>query len=118
MPKEKSWNSKLFGLLQPIVSPDATWSVKTMDFIGPLPETKGSNRQILNVVDMLSKMLRVIPTPDNYDAIVVAKKFIEHVYHSHGLPDKIISYRDSIVMSKFCKTLFGTLNVRISPSTA
>ena len=114
----KARNKKPFGLLQPIAPPNTKWSVITMDFIGPLPATKNGYRHILNVVDKLSKMLRIIPLPDNYDAVLVANKFIEHVYRNHGIPDKIICDRDPIFMSHFWKNLFKTLNVKISPSTA
>ena len=114
----KARNTKPYGLLQPIEPPSSKWSIITMDFIGPLPMTKNGSVHILNVVDKLSKMLRVIPLPENYDAILVAQKFIEHVYRNHGLPEKIISDRDSIFMSKFWKALFKSLNVKISPSTA
>ena len=48
-----------------------------MDFINPLPETKKGNRHVLHVVDKLSKILRAIPLLDNYDAIIVARKFME-----------------------------------------
>ena len=116
--KTKSRNTKPFELLQPIAAADDNWSVITMDFIGPLPETKNGNRHVLNKVDKLSEMLLVKLIPDNYDAIVVVKKFIDHVYGRHGLPDKIISDRDSMFMSKFWKTLSGILNVKISPTTA
>ena len=89
---------------------ESKWSVIAMDFIGPLPETKKGNRHILYVVDKLSKMLRVITLPDNYDAIIVAKTFMENVYRSHGLHDKITWDRVSILMIKFWKTSFGTPN--------
>ena len=89
-----------------------------MDFIVKLPEIMNGNRNILNVVDKLSKMLRVIPLPDNYDTTLVAKKFIELVYRNHGLPNKIISGRDSIFMSGFWKTLYKTLQVKISSSAS
>ena len=72
----------------------------------------------MNVVHKPSKMLRVIIIPDNYDETLVAKKFIKHIYRNHELSDKIISDRDSIFMSRFWKTLFRTLQVKISPSTA
>ena len=44
-----------------------------MDFTGPLSETKKGNRHILNVVDKLSKMIKVTPLPGSYDAIIVTK---------------------------------------------
>ena len=89
-----------------------------MDFIGPLPRTKNGNTHTPYVVDKLFEMLPVIPLPDNYNIIIVASSFMEHVYHSQGQPDKIVSDHDTTFMSKFWKTLFSTLNVKISPSTA
>ena len=82
---------KTIRALQPIEPPRTEWSVINMDFIAPLPEAKNENRNILNVVKTLSKILRVIHLPDSDDATLVAKRFIEHVYRNHGLP--IRSYR-------------------------
>ena len=114
----KARNQKPFGLLQPIEPPTTKWSVITMDFIGPLPKTKHGHTSILNVCDKLTKTLRVIPLPEHYDAKLIAQKFIAEIYRHHGLPTKIISDRDSIFLSKFWKTLFSLLGVKIAPSTA
>ena len=43
---------------------------------------------------------------------------MDKVYLSHDLPDKIMSDRFAIFMSKFWKILFCILNVKISPSIA
>ena len=61
------------------------------------PRDKNDNRHMLNAADKLSQMLRAILTPDNYYGIVVARKFIEHVYHRHDLLDYGISDRSSIL---------------------
>ena len=113
--KTKSRNTKLFGLRQPIAHLDAKWSVITMDFSGPLPETKNGLRRILNVADNLSKMLRAIPIPENYDTIFVAKQFCEHGNRIHSLPHKIISDRDSIFMSKLWKIHLVNLTSKSPP---
>ncbi len=63
-------------------------------------------------------MIRSIPIPENVDAVEVAKLFKDHIYRNHGLPQKIISNRDRIFMSKFWKTLFELLGTKIAPSTA
>ena len=89
-----------------------------MDFIVPLPKSKNNKDGILNVVSSLSKMIRLIPITANVDAIEVAKLFKDNVYRHHGLPQKIISDRYSIFMSKFCKTWFRSLGTNIAPSTA
>ncbi len=89
-----------------------------MDFITPLPPTRQNNVGILNVVDKLSKTIRLIPIPQNADAVTVAKLFKDHLYRIHGLPQKIISDRDIFFRSKFRKTLFKLLGTKIAPSTA
>ena len=114
----KARNHKPFGFLQPIPPPETKWQVITMDFITPLPETKNGHTGILNIVCKLSKMIRIICLPKQVDALLVAKLFKEHIYRHHGLPQKIISDRDSIFMSKFWTSLFKTLGTRLAPSTA
>lgn len=89
-----------------------------MYFVGPLPLTKDGHRSILNICDKLTKTIRIISLPENYDAPFVAKKFINEVYRHNGLPEKIISDRDSIFMGKFWDALFKALEVKIAPSTA
>ena len=114
----KSRNHKPFGFLQPLDPPKTKWTELTMDFIVPLPKTKNNKDGILNVVDRLSKMIRLIPITISVDALEVAQLFKEHIYRSHGLPQKIISDRDPIFMSNFWKTLFKLLGTKIAPSTA
>ena len=114
----KAPNHKPFGLLQPLDPPKSKWTHITMDFIIPLPETPRKNVGILNVVDRLSKMIRLIPVPPNADAFCIAKLFRDHIYRHHGLPQVIVSDRDSIFMSKFWKSLFQLLGTKLSPSSA
>ena len=61
---------------------------------------------MLSVVDKLSKMVRIIPIKSNITASEVAMKFNQHVYLNHDLPNKLISDRDSLFISKFCQALF------------
>ena len=114
----KSRNHKPFGFLKPINPPETKWQVITMDFIVPLPKTKNGFTGIMNVVCKLSKMIRLIPISHTITAPETAMKFKEVVYRSHGLPQKIISDRDPIFMSKFWKTLFRSLGTKLAPSSA
>ena len=66
-----------------------------MDVVLPLPTTKNGNRGMLNIVDKLSKMVRIMLIKSNSAAPEVVLKFKEHIYRNHGLPRKIISDRDS-----------------------
>lgn len=114
----KARNHRPFGFLHPISPPEGKWKTITMDFITPLPMTKNGNTGILNVVCKLSKMIRLICLPKSVDAQIIAQLFKQHIYRHHGLPDKIISDRDPIFMSRFWKALFASLKTKISPSTA
>ena len=63
-------------------------------------------------------MMRIIPIKANITAPEVAMKFKGRGYRNHGLPSNIISDRDSLLMSKFCKALFESLGTKSAPSTA
>ena len=114
----KAKNQKPYGLIQPIDPPKDKWSVLTMDFIEPLPKTRNGHTSILNICDKLTKTLHTIPLPEHYNAVYVAEQFMKTIYRHYGLPTKIISDRDKVFMSRFWKTLFDTLGVKIAPSTA
>ena len=114
----KPRNHKPFGLIQPIEPPKSKWQVVTMDFILPLPETKNGYSGIMTVVDKLSKMVRLIPIKSTINAPDTAMKFKEHIYRNHGIPNKIISDRDPIFLSKFWKALFKSLGTKLAPSSA
>ena len=47
-----------------------------------------------------------------------SENFLESRYRNHGLPQVIISDRDSIFMSRFWSSLFKLLGTKISPSSA
>ena len=55
----KARNHKPYGFLQPLDPPETKWTEITMDFIVPLPKSKNNKDGILNVVDRLSKMIRL-----------------------------------------------------------
>ena len=114
----KPRNHKPFGLIQPIEPPKSKWQVITMDFIAPLPETKNRYSGVMTVVDKLSKMIRLIPIKSTINAPETAMRFKEHIYRNHGIPNKIISDRDPIFMSKFWKALFKSLGTKLAPSSA
>lgn len=71
----KSRNHKPFGFLQPIEPTITKWQTITMDFIVPLPTTKSGNGGFLNLVDKLSKMIRLVPIKKDITAPEVALKF-------------------------------------------
>lgn len=58
------------------------------------------------VVNRLSKYAYFIPMKHPFPALSVAKAFVTHVVRLHGFPTSIVSDRDNIFLSSFCRDLF------------
>src|SRR6184192_3899195 len=64
------------------------------------------------------KMVHFIPTEMTATAPKTAKLFFDHIFRLHGLPKAIISDRDAKFTSRFWKTLFQLIEVKLAMSTA
>jgi len=73
--------------------------VLVMDFFAPPFSQKGMGNLIL-VIDRLSKLVRIIPCKKT-DSEDTARRFIESVCRYQGLPDRLVSDRDSTWTSAF-----------------
>lgn len=88
------------GLLQPLPMPEGVWRDLSMDFIEGLPKPDGYNI-ILVVVDRLTKFAHFVALKHPYTAAIVAKVFLDNVVKLHGLPNSIVTNRDTIFLSHF-----------------
>lgn len=105
------------GLLQPLPIPNAIWSDISMDFIDGLPISFGKS-VILVVVDRLTKAAHFIALSHPYSALTVAQAFMDNIFKLHGLPNSIVSDRDSVFLSEFWRELFTLQGVALNYSSA
>ena len=115
---DKPSNQVPAGLYQPLQLPRRPWSSVSMDFITQLPMTKNGNDAIFVVVDRLTKMAHFIPTKTTATAEDTARLFLDNVFRLHGLPEEIISNRDSKFTGNFWQALFECLGTRLGMPTA
>ena len=111
-------NSKPFVLFQPVAPLNSKWTVVTMAFIDHPSETKSRTNtyktfsicspKFYNLFHLLIIMIQLARQEISWSMSFETIFYIK----------KTISDHKSIFMSKFWKTLFGTLDEKISPSTA
>ena len=116
--QNKPSNQKPLGLLQPLPIPEKRWQQVTMDLITQLPKSKNGYDSIVVFVDKLSKMVHYAPTTTTVDAVELAKVFISNVVRLHGIPESIVSDRDTRFTSKFWKSLWSQLGTKLHMSTS
>jgi transposase InsO family protein len=116
--KNKSPRHTRFGLLQPLETPYSPWRSISMDFITDLPLSDGCS-SIWVIVDRFTKMAHFIPLKsDKKKTVDLAKIFLRDIWRLHGLPESIVSDRDSRFTSTFWRDLMSLLNLSRKMSTA
>jgi hypothetical protein len=113
----KSPRHAKFGLLQPLELSYSPWESTSVDFIVALPESEG-HTQIMVVVDRFSKMAHFIALVETATAKDAAQAFLKEVWKLHGLPESIISDRDTKWTSEFWDGLCGLLGIKKRMSTS
>ena len=77
--------------------------------ISPLPPV---------IIDLLTSMVHLVPSKQNYRAADIAEILFNIVYKLHRLPEQIISDRDSLFTSHFWKRLHRLLGTELRMSSA
>ena len=92
----------LHTLLPTLIRP---WESISMDYMLGLPSTKHGNDCVFMVVKRFSKMAIMAACKKNITAEATAKLLFERVWVNFGIPQSIISDRDSRFLSAFWSSI-------------
>jgi transposase InsO family protein len=109
--------SKPAGVPHILLVPERPWQSIAMDFVGPLTESQ-EFKNILVIMDRFSGFLLCFLPPEKYSAIHAADTFLHTFHGRYGLPETIISDRDSWFTGKFWQALERTIGIELLMSTA
>ena len=116
----KTRHTRTIGPYTSVVPPLRRWSEVSLDFITKLPLTlNGLYDTILVVMDSTSKRVHLIPAMEKgLGAVKAAELYFKNVFKHHGLPDRILSDRDTRFTSKFWTSLWKRCGAKLSMTTA
>jgi len=115
--KSKPKHHAPVGLLQPIPIPTQPFEVVSMDFIAELPLSGGFNN-IFMILDKLTKYAVFIPTTTTIGEKETAKLFFHHIISKFGIPQRVISDRDTQWQENFWKEICDRMGMTWSLTTA
>ncbi|KAG6474774.1 hypothetical protein ZIOFF_068713 [Zingiber officinale] len=117
VPTRQDRKKKEEGLLQPLPIPEKPWVSVSMTFISGFLKVDGMS-SIMVVVDGFSKYAIFIAAPSACPSDVATKLFYRHVIKFFGLPNDIVSDRDTRFTGRFWTTLFNMMGTDLKFSTA
>ncbi|POM79373.1 Putative retroelement [Phytophthora palmivora] len=104
--------------LQSLPMPADCWKSMSLDFVFGLPADDKGSTDISVFVCRLSKMVHLAPVRDKVTGKQAAQLFLNSVFRYHGLPETIVSDRDSRFTGAFWDILLQLLGTKLTMSTA
>jgi hypothetical protein len=105
------------GLLHSLPTPDRPWQSIGINFMGPLPKSNDCD-YLMVVIDQLTSQVHLVPTTTTVTAKGIAWLFLKEIVRPHGVPDTIVSDRDSKFMSIFWHELQRLMGTKLLMATA
>lgn len=120
--RSKAARHRLYGTLSFLSIPEYKWSEITLDFVVSLsPSTDWNGAvydSILVIVDRLTKIVHYVPVTKDMDAPDLYEVLDREIFRIHGLPDSIVSDRDSLITSGYWRALMRYMTIDRRMSTA
>ena len=113
----KASNTKPTGLLHSLPIPRHPWQSIAMDFVGPFPKVDDFD-YLWVILCRLTSMVHLVPCRTTTTAQELALLFLSNVVRLHGVPESIVSDRDSKFTSTFWSELHRLMGIKLLMSTA
>jgi hypothetical protein len=89
-----------------------------MDYMSIFPSNKHGHNCVIVVVDRSSKMAILAPCKKSITTKATTRLFFEHVWVNFGIPQTIISDRDTKFFSTFWYNLWSLMDTMLTKSTS
>ncbi|GBG65811.1 hypothetical protein CBR_g53782 [Chara braunii] len=116
--RSKPHNRNPYGELRPMPIPQEPGLSIAMDVTGPFPRDRLGNDGTLTLVDRLSKYARFLPCKYYSTAPELTRLLHTDWICGHGVPEDIVSDRDTRFMSSFWTALMQESGTKMKPSSA
>ena len=103
--------TKKQGMYTPLPTHDRPYYMLGLSF------TKRGNDCVFVVVDHFSKMAILVACKKNITAEAIAKLLFERIWVHFGIPQTIVSNRDSGFLNTFRSSLWSLLDTKLNKST-
>ena len=110
-------NNKKLGLYTQLPVPSRTWESVSMDFVGGLLMSRKGHDYLYYVLDRFREMCILRPCKKQVTTKVTVHLFFQHVQVNFGLPNSIISNRNSLFLGKFWSSLWEIMDTNLNKST-
>ena len=113
----KPSNQAPAGLLHSLSIPTRPWQSIAMDFVGPFPRSDGFD-YLWVILCRLTSLTHLIPIVTTVKTSDLAWLYLREVVRLHGVPESIVSDRDSKFTAAFWREVHRLLRTRLLMSTA
>lgn len=105
------------GLLHNLPVPTRPWQSIGMDFVGPFP-LDGEFDYLWVIICRLTNLVHLIPISVRTTTSQLAWIYLREVVRLHGMPESIVSDRDSKFTARFWKELHRVVGTKLLMSTS
>ena len=113
----KTSNQLKPGLLHNLPIPARPWQSIGMDFVGPFPECQGFD-YLWVIICRLTNQVHLTPVTVRTKTTELAWFYVRDIVRLHGMPESIVSDRDSKFTAKFWRELHRIMGTKLMMSTS